>query len=67
MSRNDGMGAIMTYDLRIHTERDPLSVLQKIGEGAFSGSVSRASTPENGYTKDWTATTGTAINYDDIN
>lgn len=66
-SKEDGMGAIMTYDLRIHTERDPLPALQKIGEGAFSGSVSRASTPENGYTKDWTATTGTAINYDDIN
>ena len=65
-SKTEGMGAIMTYDLRIHTERDPLSVLQKIGEGTFSGSVSRASTPENGYTKDWTATTGTAINYDDI-
>lgn len=66
-AKNAGMGAIMTYDLRVHTDRDPLSALQKIGEGAFSGSVSRASTPANGYTKDWTATTGTAINYDDIN
>ena len=63
MSRNDGMGAIMTYDLRIHTERDPLSVLQKIGDGAFSGSVTRSG---SAYSKDWTATTGTAINYDDI-
>lgn len=62
-SKNNGMGAIMTYDLRIHTDRDPLSVLQKIGEGAFSGSVTRSGTA---YTKDWTATTGTAINYDDI-
>lgn len=66
-AKNAGMGAIMTYDLRVHTDRDPLSALQKIGEGAFSGTVTRASTPENGYTKDWTATTGTAINYDDIN
>lgn len=57
------MGAIMTYDLRIHTEEDPLPALQKIGEGAFSGSVTRSGTA---YTKDWTATTGTAINYDDI-
>lgn len=63
---NAGMGAIMTYDLRIHTERDPLLALQKIGEGAFSGSVTRVSTPENGYTKDWTATDGTEITYADI-
>lgn len=62
-SSEDGMGAIMTYDLRIHTEEDPLPALQKIGEGAFSGSVTRSGTA---YTKDWTATTGTAINYDDI-
>ena len=62
-SSEDGMGAIMTYDLRIHTEEDPLPALQKIGEGAFSGSVTRSGTA---YTTDWTATTGTAINYDDI-
>ena len=65
-AKNAGMGAIMTYDLRVHTDRDPLSALQKIGEGAFSGSVTRASTPANGYAKDWTATVGTEITYADI-
>lgn len=65
-SSEDGMGAIMTYDLRVHTDRDPLAALQKIGEGAFSGTVTRASTPANGYAKDWTATVGTEITYADI-
>lgn len=65
-SKNDGMGAIMTYDLRVHTEKDPLSVLQKIAEGAFSGTVTRASTPADGYSKDWTPTAGTEITYADI-
>lgn len=65
-AKNDGMGAIMTYDLRVHTEEDPLSVLQKIAEGAFSGTVTRASTPADGYSKDWTPTVGTEITYADI-
>lgn len=62
-SATNGMGQIMTYDLRIHTERDPLSALQKIGEGAFNGTVTRSG---SAYTKDWTATAGTLITYDDV-
>jgi hypothetical protein len=51
-SKNDGMGAIAGYDMRVHTERDPLPALQKIGEGAFNGTVTRSG---SAYTKDWTA------------
>lgn len=35
-SKNDGMGAIAGYDMRVHTERDPLPALQKIGEGVLA-------------------------------
>lgn len=62
-SKNDGMGAIAGYDMRIHTERDPLPALKKIGEGAFNGTVTRSG---SAYTKDWTATAGTLITYDDV-
>ena len=51
-SKNDGMGAIAGYDMRVHTERDPLPALRKIGEGAFNGTVTRSG---SAYTKDWTA------------
>lgn len=62
-SKNDGMGAIAGYDMRVHTERDPLPALQKIGEGAFNGTVTRSG---SAYTKDWTAGAGTLITYDDV-
>lgn len=66
-SKTDGMGAIMTYDLRVHTQRDPLAAIQKIGEGIGCSPVSRASTPANGYTKDWTSGgAGTTITYSDV-
>lgn len=60
------MGAITTNNLQLHTVMDPLSVLQKIGEGAFSNVVTRSSTPSSGYAIDWTSGNGTAICYDDI-
>lgn len=62
------MGAIETYDLRLHTEQDPLPVLQKIAEGAYDNAiVSRDSIPFNGYPKSWTSGgPGTTITYDDI-
>ena len=63
---NDGMGAILTYGLRNHTECDPLPVLQRIASTIFSNTVTRSSTPANGYTKDWSGDSGTAITYDDI-
>lgn len=62
-SKNDGMGAIAGYDMRVHTERDPLPALQKIGEGAFNGTVTRSG---SAYTKDWTAGAGTMITYADV-
>ena len=62
-SKNDGMGAIAGYDMRVHTERDPLPALQKIGEGAFNGTVTRSG---SAYTKAWTAGAGTLITYDDV-
>lgn len=65
-SKNDGMGAIATYNLQLHTECDPLPVLQKIGEGAFTNVVTRSSTPSLGYAIDWSSENGTAICYDDI-
>ena len=61
--KNDGMGAIAGYDMRVHTERDPLPALQKIGEGAFNGTVTRSG---SAYTKDWTAGAGTLITYADV-
>lgn len=67
-SKNGGMGAIQTYDLRLHTEQDPLPVLQKIAEGAYDNAiVSRDSIPSNGYPKSWTSGgPGTTITHDDI-
>lgn len=66
-SVTQGMGAIMTYDLRIASQRDPLNALKKIAEGAFSGTVTRASSPANGYAKDWaTGGAGTTITYADV-
>lgn len=62
-SKNAGMGAIAGYDMRVHTERDPLPALQKIGEGAFNGTVTRSG---SAYTKDWTAGAGTMITYADV-
>ena len=62
-SKNAGMGAIAGYDMRVHTERDPLPALQKIGEGAFNGTVTRSG---SAYTKDWTAGAGTLITYADV-
>ena len=62
-SKNAGMGAIAGYDMRVHTERDPLPALQKIGEGAFGGTVTRSG---SAYTKDWTAGAGTMITYADV-
>lgn len=64
----NGMGAIETYDLRLHTEQDPLPVLQKIAEGAYNNIiVSRDSIPSNGYPKSWTSGgPGTTITYDDV-
>lgn len=65
-SKTDGMGAIMTYDMRIHTQRDPLAAIQKIGEG-IGVTVSRSATPTSGYTKDWTTGgAGTTITYADV-
>lgn len=67
-SKINGMGAIETYDLRLHTEQDPLPVLQKIAEGAYDNAiVSRDSIPSNGYPKSWTSGgPGTTITYDYI-
>lgn len=66
-SATQGMGAIMTYDLRIASQRDPLNALNKIAEGAFGGTVTRASSPANGYAKDWaTGGAGTTITYADV-
>lgn len=67
-SKINGMGAIETYDLRLHTEQDPLPVLQKIAEGAYDNAiVSRDSIPSNGYPKSWTSGgPGTTITHDDI-
>lgn len=63
----NGMGAIMTYDLRLASQRDPLNALNKIAEGAFGGTVTRASSPANGYAKDWTTGgPGTTITYADV-
>lgn len=65
-SKTDGMGAIMTYDLRVQTNRDPLAAIQKIGEG-IGLTVSRASSPASGYAKDWsTGGPGTTITYADV-
>lgn len=63
---NDSMGAILTCGLRNHTECDPLPVLQRIATAVYSNTVTRLSTPANGYTKDWSGNSGTVINYDDI-
>lgn len=66
-SAAQGMGAIMTYDLRLASQRDPLNALKKIGEGAFNGTVTRASSPASGYAKDWaTGGPGTTITYADV-
>lgn len=67
-SKINGMGAIETYDLRLHTEQDPLPVLQKIAEGAYDNAiVSRDSIPSNGYPKSWASGgPGTTITYDHV-
>lgn len=39
------------------------TALQKIGEGAFNGTVTRSG---SAYTKDWTAGAGTMITYADV-
>ena len=38
-AKNNGMGAIMTYDIRKASEKNPLPVLKKIAEGAFAGAA----------------------------
>lgn len=65
-SKIDDIGAIETYDLRLHTEQDPLPVLQKIAEGAYdNAAVLRDSIPDIGYPKSWTSGgPGTTITYD---
>lgn len=61
---DNGYGAIMTYDLRIASERNPLTALQRIGTGAFGKTVTYDG---NAYTKDWTAGAGLLITKNDIN
>lgn len=61
---NGGYGAIMTYDLRIASERNPLTALQRIGLGAFKKTVTYDG---NAYTKDWTPGAGMLITKNDIN
>ena len=39
LAKNEGMGAIMTYDIRKASEKSPLPVLKKIAEGAFAGAA----------------------------
>lgn len=62
-SRINGMGAILTHDLRSATERDPLSALQKIAEGAFESSANR---DDIVYEKDWSAGGSQTITVSDI-
>lgn len=58
-----GYGAIMTYDLRIATERNPLTALQRIGLGAFDQTVTYDG---NAYAKDWAVGSGMLITKNDI-
>lgn len=58
-SKTNGMGAIMTYDLRVSPS--PLPIFQKISEGAYSNAtVSQSSTS---YSKDWVPGNGTELTY----
>ena len=63
-AKRDGMGAILTYDIRIASEKDPLPVLKKMAEGAFAQDVTYDG---NEYPKNWTpAVDRLTITYDDI-
>lgn len=58
-----GMGALMTYDLRIATQRDPPPAINKIAEGADGAT---ATYDGNAYAKDWSSSTTLTVTYDDI-
>lgn len=47
---SNNMGAIMTYDIRPASSRNPLNALQRIGLGAFGSTVTYDGTE---YSKDW--------------
>lgn len=65
-AKDQGYGAIMTYDLRPASERSgTLNVLQRIATGAGFGTVTKT---ENDYAKDWTPSTSPiTITKNDIN
>lgn len=58
-----GMGALMTYDMRIASQRNPLPALKKIAEGAYGCSVTYDG---NAYPKDWSAGGSQTITISDI-
>lgn len=58
-----GMGALMTYDMRLASQRDPLPALKKIAEGAYGCSVTYDG---NAYPKDWSAGGSQTITISDI-
>ncbi len=63
-AKNEGYGAIMTYDLRPSSERNgTLTVLQRIATGAGFGTVTKS---ENDYLKDWTPGPTLTITKNDI-
>lgn len=48
---NEGMGAIMTYDLRPHTQCDPIDALNAIARGAYGTSKTVTRTSNTGFVR----------------